>query len=139
MKIIIITNECVSMYVYLFQVYLSHNLDNNIPSLMPTNLRQVRGAVKAKEDGFILADGSQVTADSVIYCTGVYFCVYVCQQSLSHLLSDLTIYRLMPHLCLFVYVCSFTHEQTQTQLPAPADYVERLATVLYVYHSNTLY
>ena len=56
-------------------MYLSHNLAEKVPSKFPENFEQVSG-VKSLKSGtkntFILRDGSEVEADAILYCTGVY-------------------------------------------------------------------
>ncbi|XP_068213247.1 uncharacterized protein [Palaemon carinicauda] len=55
------------------QVTLSHNLPSQIKSELPANMKQVKGAVKAVSDGFLLADETFVEADFILYCTGYNF------------------------------------------------------------------
>lgn len=40
------------------------------PSELPSNLHQVQAVVTADEKGFVLADGTYIEADAIIYCTG---------------------------------------------------------------------
>ena len=41
-----------------------------IPSEFPSNLHQVKSVVTAAKKGFVLADGTFIEADVIIYCTG---------------------------------------------------------------------
>lgn len=52
------------------KVFLSHKFPVVIPSEFPKTLRQVRAVVKADETGFVLADGTHVEAEAILYCTG---------------------------------------------------------------------
>ncbi|TRY64055.1 hypothetical protein TCAL_07717 [Tigriopus californicus] len=55
------------------QVYLCHN-NPSIPSKLPTNMVQVPGIVECiSPQGFVLADGSKVQVDCLLYCTGYEF------------------------------------------------------------------
>jgi hypothetical protein len=55
--------------VPVFQVYISHNLREQLMYL-PPNVKQVPGIKSASSEGFTLQDDSSVKADALIYCTG---------------------------------------------------------------------
>lgn len=46
---------------------------HRITSPLPSNIVQVAGVASANGSTFILRDGSEVTADAIIYCTGYLF------------------------------------------------------------------
>ncbi|XP_063842422.1 uncharacterized protein LOC135090070 isoform X2 [Scylla paramamosain] len=52
------------------KVFLSHKFPLLIPSEFPNTLHQVRAVVTADETGFVLADGTYVEAEAILYCTG---------------------------------------------------------------------
>lgn len=79
-------------------VYLSHN-NPTLPTKLPKNIVQVPGIIECITDhGFLLADGSKVQVDALLYCTGYEFCFPFLSNKCSLKIENRQMYPLYKHM-----------------------------------------
>ncbi|CAL4065070.1 unnamed protein product, partial [Meganyctiphanes norvegica] len=79
-------------------VFLSHNMPLNIPSELPTNMKQVRGVTEATKNGFMFGDANVTEADAIVLCTGYDYVFPFLEASCGVYVEDNQVKPLYKHL-----------------------------------------